>query len=127
MATGSPNDVNQDDDGNPYAPPQAAHAPEQITRIPFTVNDVFNWSWSVLTERMGTCLSIVWGVFAMNFMVGITLNVVQDALEAGVRRRECLQAPPGDGLFLGLCVSVLARHWRDAGHAQDRAGRTGLV
>ena len=29
-----------------------------------------NWSWSIFTERMGTCLTIVWGVFAINFMIG---------------------------------------------------------
>lgn len=81
-----PYQLPQTQDGeNPYAPPQSTQSPSRFAGMPFTVNDVFNWSWSIFTGRMGTCLSIVWGVFAMNIMVGITLNVVQDALEAGVR------------------------------------------
>ncbi len=85
MATGSMNDENQHDDGNPYAPPQAAQAPAPIAGMPFTVNDVFNWSWSIFSERTGTCLKIVLGVFGLNFMVGVALNVVQEAVEAGIR------------------------------------------
>ena len=85
MATGSPNDESQHQDDNPYAPPEAAQDPSQIGGMPFTVNDVFNWSWSIFSEQMGTCLTIVWGVFGINFMVGVVLRVVHEAVEAGIR------------------------------------------
>jgi hypothetical protein len=85
MATGSPKDELQHHDDNPYAPPQAAQATSQFGGLPFTVNDVFNWSWSIFAERMGTCLTIFWGVFGINFVVGVALRVVHEAVEAGVR------------------------------------------
>ena len=85
MATGSPDDESQNRDDNPYAPPAAAQDPSQIGGMPFTVNDVFNWSWSIFSEQMRVCLTIVWGVFGINFMVGVVLRVVHEAVEAGIR------------------------------------------
>jgi hypothetical protein len=84
METESPLSESQDAD-NPYAPPQSAQTPSRIAGMPFTVNDIFNWSWSIFTERMRTCLSIFWGVFAINFVVGVALSAAQEAVVAGVR------------------------------------------
>jgi uncharacterized membrane protein len=70
---------------DPYAPPQSAQTASHIAGMPFTVSDIFNWSWSIFTEQMGACLSIVWGVVGINFMIAIMLPIVKDALEAGVR------------------------------------------
>jgi hypothetical protein len=73
------------DSVNPYAPPQSDQAPALLAGVPFNVNDVFNWSWSIFTERMGTCLSIFWGVIGLALAVSIVLKAVQDSLTAGVR------------------------------------------
>ena len=73
------------DSDNPYAPPQADQAPTLLAGMPFNVNDVFNWSWSIFTERMRTCLLTFWGVFGLTLAVSVVLKAVQDSLTAGVR------------------------------------------
>ena len=34
--------------------------------MPFTVADVFNWSWAIFKERMGQCMVIFWGAFRVS-------------------------------------------------------------
>ena len=73
------------DGENPYAPPQAASMPAAATGLPFTVHDVFRWSWSTFTERMSTCLSIFWGIVGINFLAGLSSLALQEALQSGIR------------------------------------------
>lgn len=73
------------DSDNPYAPPQSSPAPSLATGLPFTVNDVFQWSWAIFRERMQPCLSIFWGAIGISLAFSILLNLVQEGIDAGVR------------------------------------------
>jgi hypothetical protein len=77
-----PNDWDSD---NPYAPPHTSPAAAVASGMPFTVNDVFNWSRAIFTERMRFCLAIFWGVVGMSLAVGLGLNFVQEGMAAAVR------------------------------------------
>jgi hypothetical protein len=95
---------------NPYATPQSAFvpeaAPELSAGIPFSVNDVFNWSWSIFTERMRTCLSIFWGVCGLTVAVNLVLTAVQDSLTAGVRDENLYKLLYILSMFAGFVVQA---------------------
>jgi hypothetical protein len=77
------------DEDNPYAPPRSAEAPKpalgQLIAIPFTVGDVFDWTWSIYKGRFWACLSVVWGVVLVNWMLALFQNVLQLGLQANVK------------------------------------------
>jgi hypothetical protein len=87
---------------NPYAPPQSAFVPEAMPELaagmPFSVSDVFNWSWAIFKERMGPCLMIVWGVTAINWGISLGLNLLQTGLMLAVR----------DQILFGVITVLLA-------------------
>jgi len=82
MAEGSSAPESHDGE-NPYTPPQSA--PVAASTLPFTVYDVFMWSWSIFSARMNTCLSIFWGIVGVNFVVDLFMIGVLEALESNVR------------------------------------------
>ena len=115
------------DSDNPYAPPQSSPAPALATGMPFTVNDVFQWSWSIFTERMRACLSIFWGVVGINLAISIVLNLVQESMAAGVRDPNAFKVLYILSSVRQCCPPGLAEHRHDPGHAQDRTRRAGDV
>jgi hypothetical protein len=70
---------------NPYAPPQFSPAPALVAGTPFTVNDVFQWSWAIFARRTRDCLSIFWGCFGISFATSVILKLVHDSLMGVVR------------------------------------------
>ena len=96
---------------NPYAPPHAAEPTSRVAGMPFTVNDVFNWSWSIFTQRMRNCLSIFLGVFGLNFLLGIMLNVTLDSLEATVRDENLYKLL----YILALFATTVCQYWLNIG------------
>ncbi len=54
--------------------------PRQALGVPFTVDDVFDWSWSLFRTRFWTCLSIVWGVMGINWAISVGMNVMLSGL-----------------------------------------------
>jgi hypothetical protein len=99
------------DSDNPYAPPQSSPAPALAPGMPFTVNDVFHWSWAIFTERMRACLSIFWGVVGFSLAMSIILNLVQEAMAAGVRDPNAFKVL----YILSLFVSVVLQAWLGIG------------
>ena len=73
------------DSDNPYAPPLSAPAPGIAAGMPFTVNDVFQWSWAIFAARTRDCLSIFWGCLGISFATSIILKLVHDGLTGAVR------------------------------------------
>jgi hypothetical protein len=77
------------DADNPYAPPRSAFVPQALPDLaagaPFTVHDVFTWSWAIFKEKTGLCLSIYWGAVAMNFAIAFGLGQLLEAVVASVR------------------------------------------
>jgi uncharacterized membrane protein len=99
------------DSDNPYAPPQSSSAPELAARMPFTVNDVFVWSWAIFTERTRACLSIFWGVIGISFAVSILLNFVQESMAAGVRDQNAFKVL----YILILFANIVIQAWLGIG------------
>lgn len=83
MSTYQPPD--DQDIENPYAPPQSSATPQAVPELvgdmPFTVNDVFNWSWAIFKEHLRPCVQIFWGTFAINMAVSYGMTKLQEALE----------------------------------------------
>jgi hypothetical protein len=73
------------DSDNPYAPPQSAPAPGIAAGMPFTVNDVFRWSWMIFAARTRVCLSMFWGCLGISFGTSVILKLVHDGLIDVVR------------------------------------------
>jgi hypothetical protein len=70
---------------NPYAPPRYSPAADSVAGLPFTVQDIFQWSWTIFSERMSTCLSIFWAVAGIRLIASFGLSVFQNSLAANVR------------------------------------------
>jgi len=102
---------------NPYAPPQSTFEPEAAPRpsgsVPFTVSDVFTWSWSIFGQRMWPCVYIVWGVVGVDFALGLGMQFLLTSLTDIVRGprflfvsayllRVVVEAWLGIGMNLGL-------------------------
>jgi uncharacterized membrane protein len=82
----SPDDPDLD---NPYAPPRSAlvpkPAPEPLAGIPFSVGDVFNWSWALFKERTWPCIFIFWGPMVIYWALALGLTMLEESLLAAVR------------------------------------------
>jgi len=89
---------------NPYAPPQSAFAPQAAPRplggIPFTVSDVFNWSWAIFSERMWPCIYIFWGYAAVSWALSVGMQILLSSLMAIVRE-------PVFFLFLNTIITLV--------------------
>jgi hypothetical protein len=99
------------DSDNPYAPPQSSPAPSLAAGMPFTVNDVFQWSWAIFTERMRACLSMFWGVVGISLLVSILLKLVQESMAAGVRDPNAFKVL----YILSLFASFVIQAWLGVG------------
>ena len=96
---------------NPYAPPQSTYVPAAALApisggIPFTVGDVFSWSWALFKERMGPCMYVFWGVSGVNWAIGAAFQTAQNGLMAVARQ-------PAFVLFnfmIGL-TAIVAQLW----------------
>jgi uncharacterized membrane protein len=99
------------DSDNPYAPPQSSSAPTLAAGMPFTVNDVFQWSWAIFSERMRACLSIFWGAIGINLAASILLSLVQESTAAGVRDPNVFKAV----YILCLFASFVIQAWLTIG------------
>jgi hypothetical protein len=99
------------DSDNPYAPPQSSPTPALATGLPFTVNDVFQWSWAIFTGRTRECLSIFWGVIGIILVVSIFLNLMQESMAAGVRDPNTFKIL----YILTLFASVVMQGWLSIG------------
>jgi hypothetical protein len=101
---------------NPYAPPQSAFVPETIAPlragIPFTANDVFNWSWAIFKERMGICLGILWGTYGINIGLSLGVNLLIQALVVAAKDRGALAVV---AIIVIYCISVAINYWVLAG------------
>src|SRR5437773_139418 len=75
---------------NPYAPPRStvvpAAAPPISGGIPFTVGDVFSWSWAIFKERMIPCIYVFWSAMSVSWAIGFVIPIVSDGLWLGVRQ-----------------------------------------
>ena len=113
------------DPDNPYAPPRSAFAPAPIAPLqaglPFTAVDVFNRSWEIFKARMGDCIAISWGTFAINLSLAFAVGALIQVVTLSVR---------GSGLVVLLASNVaqcdqlrdrpLARDWSESGLSKDR-------
>jgi hypothetical protein len=92
------------DEGNPYAPPHSETGKPHYTRprgvVPFELDSLLRETWSLYTERLGTCVAVCWTVMALLWGV----QFLQQMLFQAVARA------PGDiftqrlvqfGLFFG--------------------------
>lgn len=74
---------------NPYAPPGSTFAPDPgpklVAGMPFTVADVFNWSWAIFKQNVRLCLVIYWGTAMVSFAISLGLSGVLQAVTATVR------------------------------------------
>jgi len=97
---------------NPYAPPKSAFAPQAAPRpsggIPFTVSDVFNWSWAIFGERMLPCICIFWGVVGINFGFSVAMQMALGSLSAVVREPAVL-------LVIYYVVGIVVQVWLGIG------------
>jgi len=95
----------EEDLDNPYAPPRSAFlpdaAPQRFGAIPFTVNDVFNWSWAFFKERTWSCMAIFWGMVGVNYAFSFGMQMVLNGLIAVVR-------DPVFFLFLNVIISLVS-------------------
>jgi hypothetical protein len=73
------------DADNPYAPPHYSPAADSVAGLPFTVQDVFQWSWTIFSKQMSTCLSIFWAVVGIRLIASFGLVAMRDSLAAGMR------------------------------------------
>jgi hypothetical protein len=78
-----PDDLDLD---NPYAPPRSTllpeAAPQEFGGIPFTVSDVFHWSWAIFKERPWMCLALFWAEIAINWALAICLTMLEERVMA---------------------------------------------
>jgi hypothetical protein len=94
-----------EDLGNPYAPPRSRSLPEaappRFAGISFTVEDVFNWSWAIFNSRSLPCISLFWGMVGLNtaFALGTQL-LLERVLAAG---------PEPAVVFFTFVIVALAR------------------
>jgi len=81
--------IDDPDLDNPYAPPKAAPAQEQampeVSGIPFTASDIFNWSWTIFKENMGITIGLVIGMNALNVGISFGLGLILGAVAAAIR------------------------------------------
>jgi uncharacterized membrane protein len=75
---------------NPYAPPRATFVPEstlplQFAGIPFSVGDIFNWTWTVYKERTWPCLFIFWGAFGMEWAISFAVQMLLPVLMLAIK------------------------------------------
>ncbi|HKI16727.1 MAG TPA: hypothetical protein VKA15_02560 [Isosphaeraceae bacterium] len=74
----------QDDQFNPYAPPQSPFAEARYRlatgRPEFTVEDVAAWSWSIYKARLGQCVGVFWGVVTINWLCQISIVLLDGAI-----------------------------------------------
>jgi uncharacterized membrane protein len=74
---------------NPYAPPQSAFAPEPLPALepgmPFTVADVFNWTWAIFKEKMWLCIGIFFGTQGINLGISFALGFLAQGVAAMTR------------------------------------------
>ncbi len=84
-----PDRFDHDDFENPYAPPDSTFVPDppqdSLARIPFTVGDLCNWTWSLYKERFGICLTIILGVGGINLMLSLVSNILLNTVETAIR------------------------------------------
>jgi hypothetical protein len=70
----------QDDEGNPYAPPQSTFVEEGFqpitARARFTVEDIAGWSWMIYKSRLPHCLGVFWGVVAVNWVCQMSIVLI---------------------------------------------------
>jgi len=99
----------QDDQANPYAPPQSTFVEEQFRlaagRPQFTVEDVAGWSWSIYKARLGHCLGVFWGVVTINWLCQMSL-VVLDKEIASMRDPTLSLISQFISFFLSFVVAV---------------------
>ena len=69
-------------------PPSRPLRRRPLTRsagAPVTIADIWNRTWTIFTERMWSCLRIVWGVVALNWAISLGMNLMVESLKATVR------------------------------------------
>jgi hypothetical protein len=104
-----------DDDRNPYAAPKAG--PEidwfagELTPGILSLDDVLTRSWNIFRDRMGLCIGIVIGAWAMTVGVGFAINMAQAVVQAAAP-----QMANGASLlvavtFVGFVVNILFNVW----------------
>jgi hypothetical protein len=101
------------DSHNPYAPPQSSPAATLAVGMPFTVNDVFRWSWAIFAERTRACVSIFWGVVGISLGINIVLSLLQENMAAGVRDPNAFKVL----YILCLFASIVVQAWFGIGMA----------
>jgi len=88
---------------NPYAPPRSTFVPEAAPTIfggiPFTVGDVFAWSWTIFKERMIPCIYLFWSVMCVNLAIGFATDKLLNGLLLVVRE-------PAFLLFLRFIINL---------------------
>jgi hypothetical protein len=103
---------------NPYAPPQSTFVPEttttpQFAGIPFTVSDVFNWSWETFKNRLWPCIYIFWGAVGINWGISFAQNMLVAVMTAVIHEQAFFQGIN----FLLAIVSMVIQVWLGIGMA----------
>lgn len=105
----------QDELDSPYAPPDSTFAQEfplaPLGRIPFNVGDIFNWTWTLYKQQIGTCTIIVIGVALINVGLAFGINILLDASAQAIRDEFFLAAMR----FAAIFGSYVIQFWLSAG------------
>jgi hypothetical protein len=89
MATGwTPED--QEESPNPYAPPLSKPEPPVYGHyrkgvVPFEAGPIFEATWGLFKERMGTCLGVCWTAFGLIWLSSFLQQMIQQDVLASAR------------------------------------------
>jgi hypothetical protein len=104
-----------DDERNPYAAPKAGGEIDwfagELTPGILSLDDVLTRSWNIFRDRMGLCIGIVVGAWAMTVGVNIAINIAQAVVQAAASQMQNGPAVVLAVTFVGLLVNMLFQTW----------------
>lgn len=108
MATPEP--TRQDEEVNPFAPPQAADTsyhglPHLGGRPHFTVESIGAWTWRIYRTRFTQCVGVFWGVVALTWLCQLALGAAADGI-ASLRDQSLSMLAQFGSIFLGFVVAM---------------------
>jgi hypothetical protein len=82
--------------------------------MPFSVNDVFNWSWALFKRKMWACVGIVWAAQGTSLGVQFGVNLLVPTLAAIARDRALTLV----ATIVGQILIVLVGFWMSIGQVK---------
>jgi hypothetical protein len=105
----SPRPTEQNEQANPYAPPQPTFVELRLRiqgGVPqFSVEDIAAWSWTIYKTRFTHCLAAFWGIFTLNWLCQRLIVFLAEAI-ASLRDPALERLAQFAALFLTFVVLV---------------------